>query len=78
MESCLLPVMNVAFLFAVLAMSTSEEKAPKIALSAKPDTSVSKVYTHIYIYIYYILQTYYVYKNIKRRKSMSALILSHS
>ena len=35
--------MSVVFLFVDLAMSMREEKEANFALSAKPDTSVSKV-----------------------------------
>lgn len=43
MGSHLLLAMNVHFLFADLAMSMKEERAIKPALSAKPDTSASRV-----------------------------------
>lgn len=43
MGSHLLLAMNVHFLFVDLATSTKEERAIKLALSAKLDTSASKV-----------------------------------
>lgn len=44
MESCLLPAMNVLSPFVDFAMSMKEEKEPKLALSAKLDTSGLKVW----------------------------------
>jgi hypothetical protein len=43
MESSLLPAMNVLSLCVGLAMNMREEKAIRLALSVKPDISVSKV-----------------------------------
>lgn len=43
MASHLLPATNAPFRFAGLAMSMKEEKAIRPVLSAKPDSSASKV-----------------------------------